>query len=308
METGTHHSVNTYYVQLEERTGVEGPAALAESMGVRQFAERHAVGAAQPRRRVRARRQRGQPAGDGRRLRHLRRPRPVLPAARGHVDHRRRRRRAAAARAGVQAGPRAADRRHGQQRAARCRRPAARPAAPAAAPRSAARPPARPARRTSPRPPGSSATPRSWPPPCGSATPAPPAARSRACRTSGSTGSYYPQVYGGGVPAAIFRGTMRPALRGRRGARLRAPGAARRSREDVAGAGRRRAVARRRPSGCSSEAGLSVRDGGRVSGTRYRRGTAAYTVPARRPPGRLRRHGHAVRGLAPLGRRRAVSR
>ena len=38
METGTHHSVNTYYVQLEERTGVEGPAKLAESMGVRQFA------------------------------------------------------------------------------------------------------------------------------------------------------------------------------------------------------------------------------------------------------------------------------
>ena len=39
METGTHHSVNTYFVQLEERTGVEGPASLAESMGVRQFAK-----------------------------------------------------------------------------------------------------------------------------------------------------------------------------------------------------------------------------------------------------------------------------
>ena len=37
--TGTHHSVNTYYVQLEERTGVEGPAALAEKMGVEQFAD-----------------------------------------------------------------------------------------------------------------------------------------------------------------------------------------------------------------------------------------------------------------------------
>jgi membrane peptidoglycan carboxypeptidase len=39
LETGTHHSVNTFYVQLEERTGVEGPAALAEAMGVRQFAD-----------------------------------------------------------------------------------------------------------------------------------------------------------------------------------------------------------------------------------------------------------------------------
>ncbi len=37
--TGTHGSVNTFYVQLQERTGVEAPAALAESMGVRQFAD-----------------------------------------------------------------------------------------------------------------------------------------------------------------------------------------------------------------------------------------------------------------------------
>jgi membrane peptidoglycan carboxypeptidase len=35
----THDSVNTYYVQLEERTGVEKPAALAESLGVQQFAD-----------------------------------------------------------------------------------------------------------------------------------------------------------------------------------------------------------------------------------------------------------------------------
>ncbi|MBC7373014.1 MAG: transglycosylase domain-containing protein [Frankiales bacterium] len=38
----THDSVNTYYVQLEERLAVnkkvEGPASLAESMGVKQFA------------------------------------------------------------------------------------------------------------------------------------------------------------------------------------------------------------------------------------------------------------------------------
>ncbi|HWH28160.1 MAG TPA: transglycosylase domain-containing protein [Mycobacteriales bacterium] len=35
--SGTHGSVNTFYVQLEERTGVERPAELAEAMGVRQF-------------------------------------------------------------------------------------------------------------------------------------------------------------------------------------------------------------------------------------------------------------------------------
>ena len=39
LRTATHDSVNTYYVQLLERTGVEGPAALAEAMGVQQFAQ-----------------------------------------------------------------------------------------------------------------------------------------------------------------------------------------------------------------------------------------------------------------------------
>ena len=39
LRSATHLSVNTYYVQLLERTGVEGPASLAESMGVKQFAE-----------------------------------------------------------------------------------------------------------------------------------------------------------------------------------------------------------------------------------------------------------------------------
>jgi membrane peptidoglycan carboxypeptidase len=37
LESGTHGSVNTFYVQLQERTGVDRPAALAESLGVRQF-------------------------------------------------------------------------------------------------------------------------------------------------------------------------------------------------------------------------------------------------------------------------------
>ena len=35
--SATEDSVNTYYVQLLERTGVEGAASLAESMGVKQF-------------------------------------------------------------------------------------------------------------------------------------------------------------------------------------------------------------------------------------------------------------------------------
>ena len=39
LETATHDSVNTYYVQLLERTGVEAPAALAESMGIKQFSD-----------------------------------------------------------------------------------------------------------------------------------------------------------------------------------------------------------------------------------------------------------------------------
>ncbi len=37
LEGATHDSVNTYFIQLEERVGVEPAAALAESMGVRQF-------------------------------------------------------------------------------------------------------------------------------------------------------------------------------------------------------------------------------------------------------------------------------
>ena len=37
MVSATHGSVNTYYVQLAERTGVERPAALAEGLGLRQF-------------------------------------------------------------------------------------------------------------------------------------------------------------------------------------------------------------------------------------------------------------------------------
>jgi membrane peptidoglycan carboxypeptidase len=35
--SATHGSVNTFYIQLEERTGVERPAEIAESLGLRQF-------------------------------------------------------------------------------------------------------------------------------------------------------------------------------------------------------------------------------------------------------------------------------
>lgn len=44
MISGTHHSVNTYYIQLEERTGLAAPPALAESMGVREFEGGRPVG------------------------------------------------------------------------------------------------------------------------------------------------------------------------------------------------------------------------------------------------------------------------
>ena len=37
--SATHQSVNTYYVQLLERTGVERPAQIAEALGLRQFAD-----------------------------------------------------------------------------------------------------------------------------------------------------------------------------------------------------------------------------------------------------------------------------
>jgi membrane peptidoglycan carboxypeptidase len=44
MVSGTHASVNTYYLQLLEQTGVEQPAALAEAMGLRQVVSGRAEG------------------------------------------------------------------------------------------------------------------------------------------------------------------------------------------------------------------------------------------------------------------------
>ncbi len=37
VRSGTHDSVNTFYIQLFERTGIEGPVRLAESLGLKQF-------------------------------------------------------------------------------------------------------------------------------------------------------------------------------------------------------------------------------------------------------------------------------
>ncbi|CAA9315851.1 MAG: Multimodular transpeptidase-transglycosylase, partial [uncultured Frankineae bacterium] len=101
--------------------GRRGPGLARRVDGRAAVRGRAALGPAQPRWLLRARWQRRQPAGDGRRLRHLRRPRAVLPAARGRVHHRRVGRRAGAAGAEVQPGAGAAGRRHRQLGAARRR-------------------------------------------------------------------------------------------------------------------------------------------------------------------------------------------
>jgi membrane peptidoglycan carboxypeptidase len=90
-------------------------------------------------------------------------------------------------------------------------------------------------------------------------------------------GRFYNNVYGGGVPASIFRGTMRAAHEGLEVRSFERPERLR-SRDDV-----RVPVVAGLPLDEAErtliQAGLSVADGGRVSGSRYGRGTAAYTVP-----------------------------
>ena len=91
-------------------------------------------------------------------------------------------------------------------------------------------------------------------------------------------GRYYSNVYGGGVPATIFRDTMRSALEGVEERSFERPGPLPSSRERFrvpVVAGLPLAEAER----VLIRAGLSVSDGGRVSGTRYARGTAASTSP-----------------------------
>ena len=84
---GTQESVNTFYAMLERATGVCEPYKLAKSMGVEltypkgdatHLPERvptFTLGIAGR-----------QPAGDGRGLRDLRRPRPALRLAPGDLD------------------------------------------------------------------------------------------------------------------------------------------------------------------------------------------------------------------------------
>ena len=114
MYSGTRNSVNTFYLQLEELTGVCAPWDSGQPDG----REAHRPGGrALPvlhpghRRRL--------PARDGRGLRHLRRPRPALRVAPGDADPRLRRQPREGLRLAVHPGHAAERRRRREQRAAR---------------------------------------------------------------------------------------------------------------------------------------------------------------------------------------------
>ena len=77
--TGTQESVNTFFAQLEQRTGLCEPITLAKEMGV-ELPDAATVGPVHPRCHLH------QPADDGRGLRDLRRARRALRAAPGHPD------------------------------------------------------------------------------------------------------------------------------------------------------------------------------------------------------------------------------
>ena len=118
---GTRESVNTFYALLERETGVCEPFKLAKDDGRR--ADQPEGRPARLRRRAGAdlhpRRRQRQPAGDGRGLRDLRRPRPALRRPAGHLDRGRGRQPAQGVPRAVHAGAAAGDRRRGQRRAAR---------------------------------------------------------------------------------------------------------------------------------------------------------------------------------------------
>ena len=175
--SATHGSVNTAYLQLLERTGVDRPVEIAEAMGLRQFRDRSpsapCTGAARS-------------SSGPTRSAPWRSPPPTRPSPRAARTARRppccRCSTPAASRSRC-SGSRARRRssRGSPTRSRPCcaarstdRRPDARPGAPT----SAARRPARPAAPTPRRPRGSRATSRSSPPPSGSAGPS----RAR-CRT-----------------------------------------------------------------------------------------------------------------------------
>ena len=110
MYKGTQLSVNTYFAQLERKTGLCEPYALAKAMGVdlsNPAHERVPV--------VHARSRQRQPAGDGRRLRDRRRPRRALRRPTGHPGPERRRQGVQELPEAVQAGDAAVHRRHDQR-------------------------------------------------------------------------------------------------------------------------------------------------------------------------------------------------
>ena len=276
METGTHHSVNTYYVQLEERTGVEGPAALAESMGVRQFAK-------------------GAPSAPlNRGGAFVLGGNEVSPLAMAGAY-------ATFAARGLYCPPRAVTKitdASGAELplpAQACKQVLEQPIADTVnsvlrgvvtgGPTGSTTQNASIGRAAAGKTGTTNESRAAWfvgyTPQLATAVwvgdPGAPGRQVKAMQDVRINGRYYSNVYGGGVPAAIFRGTMRSALEGVEEVGFERPERLS-SREDVrvpVVAGLPLDEAER----ALIQAGLSVGDGGRVSGSRYSRGTAAYTVP-----------------------------
>ena len=276
LETGTHHSVNTFYVQLEERTGVEGPAALAEAMGVRQFAD-------------------GTPSAPlNRGGSFVLGGNEVSPLAMAGAY-------ATFAARGLFCPPRAvtsitdASGAELPLPAQACTQVLEQPVADTV--NSVLRgvvtggPTGSTTNRASIGRPAAGKTGTTneskaawfvgYTPQLATAVwvgdPGAPGRKVKSMQDVRIDGEFYDNVYGGGVPAAIFRDTMRPAHEGLEERGFERPERLE-SREDVrvpvvAGLSLEQAEA------TLIRAGLSVSDGGRVSGSRYRRGSAAYTVP-----------------------------
>jgi membrane peptidoglycan carboxypeptidase len=277
LETGTHHSVNTFYVQLEERTGVEGPATLAESMGVQQFAE-------------------GRPSAPlNRGGSFVLGGNEVSPLAMAGAY-------ATFAARGLYCPPRAVTSitdASGAELALpvqACKQVLEQPVADTV--NSVLRgvvtggPTGSTTRNASIGRPAAGKTGTTneskaawfvgYTPQLATAVwvgdPGAPGRPVKSMQDVRINGRFYDNVYGGGVPASIFRGTMRSALEGVEVRSFERPQRLMNSREKV-----RVPVVAGLPLDEAErvliQAGLSVSDGGRVSGTRYSGGTAAYTAP-----------------------------